>query len=59
MLTTMPCNKAMYTLWGHTALRVQTDSTDEVYNYGVFSFDDGFAYLNPVRHDRSKSDAEM
>lgn len=44
VLTTMPCNKAMYTLWGHTALRVQTDSTDEVYNYGVFSFDDGFAY---------------
>jgi len=42
LLTTMPCDKAVYTLWGHSALRVKTDTTDDVYNYGVFSFGDGF-----------------
>lgn len=44
LLTSMPSGRAVFTLWGHSALRVRTDSTDVVFNYGVFSFDDGFVY---------------
>ena len=44
ILTSTPSPAAVYTLWGHTAIRVKTDSTDNVYNYGVFMFDEGFVY---------------
>lgn len=44
VLTTSPSDIEVYTLWGHTALRVRTDTSDVVYNYGVFMFDDGFLY---------------
>lgn len=44
ILTTTACDDEVYTLWGHTAVRVCTDTTDVVYNYGVFEFDDGFIY---------------
>ena len=38
LLTSTACNKAIYTIWGHSAIRVSTDENDKVYNYGVFSF---------------------
>ena len=44
LLTSTPSNDEVYTVWGHSAVRVRTDSTDVVYNYGVFMFDDGFVY---------------
>ncbi len=44
LLTMSPSQKEVYTMWGHTALRVHNDSVDKVYNYGVFLFDDGFLY---------------
>ena len=44
LLTMSPSQQEVYTMWGHTALRVHTDSVDKVYNYGVFLFDDGFLY---------------
>lgn len=44
LLTMSPSQKEVYTMWGHTALRVHNDTVDKVYNYGVFLFDDGFLY---------------
>ncbi|MBR3519700.1 MAG: DUF4105 domain-containing protein [Paludibacteraceae bacterium] len=44
VITTFPSNRAVYTVWGHTALLVSTDSTSVVYNYGVFDFSDDFVY---------------
>ncbi|HCC85271.1 MAG TPA: hypothetical protein DEQ06_01525, partial [Porphyromonadaceae bacterium] len=47
LLTASPWNGAIYALFGHTAIRVQDDSTgiDEVYNYGFFdSSQPGFIY---------------
>lgn len=44
LLTTYPSDREVYTVWGHTALMVTTDSTSVVYNYGVFEFSDDFIY---------------
>ncbi len=44
LLTTYPSDREVYTVWGHTALLVTTDSTSVVYNYGVFEFSDDFIY---------------
>lgn len=47
LLTASPWNGAVYALFGHTAIRVQDDSTgvDAVYNYGFFdSSKPGFIY---------------
>lgn len=44
VITTYPSERAVYTVWGHTALMVSTDSTSVVYNYGVFDFSDDFVY---------------
>lgn len=44
LLTTFPSDREVYTLWGHTALVVTTDTSCVVYNYGVFDFTDGFVY---------------
>ncbi|MBR2262452.1 MAG: DUF4105 domain-containing protein [Paludibacteraceae bacterium] len=44
LLTSMPSERAVFTLWGHTAIRVKTEATDEVYNYGVFEFKKDFIY---------------
>ena len=44
LLTSTACNNAIYTVWGHSAIRVRTEQDDKVYNYGVFSFGDGFLY---------------
>lgn len=44
VITTYPSERAVYTVWGHTALLVTTDSTSLVYNYGVFDFSDDFVY---------------
>lgn len=44
LLTTYPSDREVYTVWGHTALMVTTDSTSLVYNYGVFEFSDDFIY---------------
>lgn len=44
LVTSCPSDREVYTLWGHTALLVQTDSTCVVYNYGVFEFSDDFIY---------------
>ncbi len=44
LVTSCPSDREVYTLWGHTALLVQTDSTSDVYNYGVFEFSDDFIY---------------
>jgi hypothetical protein len=47
LLTASPWNGALYALFGHTAIRIQDDSTgvDAVYNYGFFdSSQPGFVY---------------
>ena len=44
LLTSTACNNAIYTVWGHSAIRVKTEQDDKVYNYGVFSFGEGFLY---------------
>lgn len=44
LVTSYPSDREVYTLWGHTALLVHTDSSDVVYNYGVFEFSDDFIY---------------
>lgn len=44
LLTSMPSERAVFTLWGHTAIRVKTETADVVYNYGVFEFKEGFIY---------------
>lgn len=47
LLTASPWDGAIYALYGHTAIRVQDDSTgvDAVYNYGYFdSSQPGFIY---------------
>ena len=47
LLTASPWNGALYALFGHTAIRVQDDSTgmDAVFNYGFFdSSQPGFIY---------------
>ncbi len=44
LLTMSPSQQQVYTMWGHTALRVHSDSVDKVYNYGVFLFGDDFLY---------------
>lgn len=44
LLTTSPSGSQVYTMWGHSAIRVQTETVDRVYNYGVFSFGEGFIY---------------
>jgi hypothetical protein len=40
LLTSSPADDAVYTLYGHTALRVHDPKTniDEVFNYGIFDF---------------------
>ena len=46
LLTTAPTTEKIYTAWGHTAIRVKipTQNVDIVFNYGIFSFNDGFIY---------------
>lgn len=44
VLTTFPCDKEVYTVWGHTAVLVNTGDGFTVYNYGVFDFSDDFVY---------------
>ncbi|MDR1368496.1 MAG: DUF4105 domain-containing protein [Dysgonamonadaceae bacterium] len=41
LLTVMPRPNGVYTIYGHTAIRVQNTSEkiDEVFNYGTFDFD--------------------
>lgn len=47
LLTSEPCNNAVFTAWGHSAIRVcsPADGIDRVYNYGVFSFGDISVFL--------------
>lgn len=47
LLTSEPCNNAVFTAWGHSAIRVcsPADGIDRVYNYGVFSFGDLSVFL--------------
>ena len=45
LLTYSPGEK-LYSIFGHSALRVYDKSTDWVYNYGTFDFDDPHFYLN-------------
>lgn len=44
ILTSGPSDEAIFTKWGHTAIRVcsPTLGLDEVFNYGIFTFQDGF-----------------
>jgi len=46
LLTTAPTTKEIYTAWGHTAIRVKipAEDTDITFNYGIFSFGEGFIY---------------
>ena len=46
LLTTDPSTSEIYTSWGHTAIRVKipAENTDVIFNYGIFSFGDGFLY---------------
>lgn len=44
LLTSTACDNAIYTVWGHSAIRVYNEKEDHVYNYGVFSFGEGFIY---------------
>ncbi len=46
LLTTDPTTDEIYTAWGHTAIRVRipAEGTDIVFNYGIFSFSNGFLY---------------
>ena len=46
LLTSTPSESEIYTAWGHTAIRIQDRAIglDVVFNYGIFSFDDGFIY---------------
>ncbi len=44
VVTSYPSDREVYTLWGHTALLVESDSFSQVYNYGVFEFDEDFVY---------------
>jgi hypothetical protein len=44
LLTTTPTPSQVYTMWGHSAIRVQSEDFDRVFNYGVFSFGEGFIY---------------
>ena len=44
LLTTTPTRSQVYTMWGHSAIRVQSEDFDRVFNYGVFSFGEGFIY---------------
>lgn len=44
LLTSTASNKAIYTVWGHSAIRVVTEDYDKTYNYGVFSFGEDFLY---------------
>lgn len=44
VVTSYPSDREVYTLWGHTALLVESDSFSRVYNYGVFEFDEDFVY---------------
>lgn len=41
LLTHMPSDEAVYTLYGHTAIRIQDadNKVDAVFNYGIFDFD--------------------
>lgn len=42
LVTHYQTEKAVYTAWGHSALRIKNDSLDSdwIYNYGLFSFGD-------------------
>ena len=42
LVTHYQTEKAVYTAWGHSALRIKNDSLDcdWIYNYGLFSFGD-------------------
>lgn len=42
ILTNTPSARAVYTMYGHTSIRVKNDKlqTDVVFNYGVFSFEE-------------------
>lgn len=44
LLTSGPSDKAIFTAWGHTAIRVKDPmmGTDYVYNYGIFHFGNDF-----------------
>ena len=47
LLTTTPCDNAVYTLYGHTSIRVRdsvrpNQTIDYVFNYGVFDFSQPF-----------------
>lgn len=46
VLTSNESDKAIFTRWGHTGIRVHSEEEgiDKVYNYGVFSFGDNFVY---------------
>ena len=46
LLTSDGSDRAIFTRWGHTAIRVNSPSNnvDVVFNYGVFAFDNGFVF---------------
>jgi hypothetical protein len=46
LLTTESTTQEVYTAFGHTAIRVQVPdkNIDMAFNYGIFSFSDGFIY---------------
>lgn len=47
LLTSGPSDMAIFTVWGHTAIRVQDPETgiDQVFNYGIFSFGDPLSFV--------------
>jgi len=46
LITSTPSDLAVFTVWGHTAIRIQDPSIglDVMFNYGIFSFHKGFYY---------------
>lgn len=48
LLTYSPGNK-LYSVFGHSAIRVYGKETDWVYNYGTFDFDDPSFYFSFIR----------
>lgn len=47
LLTSGPSDMAIFTAWGHTAIRVKdpATSTDKIYNYGIFSFGEPLSFV--------------
>ncbi len=48
LLTSGPSDMAIFTVWGHTAIRVKdpATSTDKVFNYGIFSFGEPLSFIS-------------